>query len=121
MSTDLLGYAYMAKYTDHHSRVKATFFIEEPPSVLRTTDSATSQVRARQLALQRQGSPKQQLFETVSQYTRTDGMDKINRLVSISVPNTYQRATYGLTTSGRMKTFNALGWNINNFSTENFF
>ena len=79
----------MAKYTDHQSRVKASSFIEEPPSVLPTADSATSQVRARQLTLQRQGSPKQQ-FDTVSQYTsRALEMDKINRPVSISVPNTY--------------------------------
>ena len=80
----------MAKFTDHHSRVKASFFVEEPPSILPTTaDSATSQVRARQLALQRQGCPKQQ-FDTVSQYTsRALRKDKINRPVSISVPNTY--------------------------------
>ena len=78
----------MAKYTDHHSRMKAASFIGEPPSVLPTADSGPSQVRARQLALQRQGSSKQQ-FETVSQYTRAVGMDKINRPVSTSVPNTY--------------------------------
>ena len=52
VSTDLLGYAYMAKYTDHNSRVKAASIIEEPPSLLPTADSATSQVRARQLVLQ---------------------------------------------------------------------
>ena len=43
VSTDLLGpvtpkaiggYAYMAKYTDHHSRVKPDPFIEEAPTVL---------------------------------------------------------------------------------------
>ena len=81
----------MAKYTDHHSRVKASSSIEEPPSVLPTADLATSQVRARRLTLQRQGYPKQQ-FETASQYTMAVGMDKIDRPVgpvSISVPNTY--------------------------------
>ena len=52
------GYAYIEKYTDHHSRVKAASFIEEPPSVLPTADSATSQARACQLALQCQDSPK---------------------------------------------------------------
>ena len=67
VSTDLLGYADMAKYTDHHSRVKRGSFIEEARSVQPTADSATSQVRARQLALQCQGSPKQQ-FDNVSQY-----------------------------------------------------
>ena len=91
VSTDLLGYAYMAKYTDHHSRVKAAFLIGEPPSVPKTADSATSQVRARQLALRRQGSPKQQ-FDTVSKYTRGVRMDKTNRPVSISVPNTYPQS-----------------------------
>ena len=92
VSTDLLGYAYMAKFTDHQSRVKASSFIEELPSVLPTADSAISQVRARQLALQCQDFPKQQ-FETVSQYTTGAlGMDKINRSVSISVPNTYPQA-----------------------------
>ena len=34
VSTDLLGYANMAKYADHHSRAKTSSFIEEPPSVL---------------------------------------------------------------------------------------
>ena len=83
----------MAKYTDHHSRVKAYSFVEEPPSVLPTTTSvsATSQVRARQLALQRQGSPIQQ-FDSVLQYTsRALRLDKRNRPASISVPNTYAR------------------------------
>ena len=82
------GYAYMVKYTDHHSRLRAASFIEEPPSVLPTADLATSQVRARQLALQGQNYPKQQ-FEVVSEYTRAVGMDKTNPPVSISVPNTY--------------------------------
>ena len=92
VSTDLLGYADMAKYTDHHSRVKRGSFIEEAPSVQPTADSATSQVRARQMALQRQGSPKQQ-FDNVSQYTsRALRMDKTNRPVSISVPNTYAQS-----------------------------
>ena len=89
VSTDLLGYAYMAKYTDHHSTVKEASFVKEPPSILPTADSAASQVRACQLALQCQGSPKQQ-FDTVSQYTsRALRMDKTNRPVSFSVPNTY--------------------------------
>ena len=85
---DLLGYAYTAKYSGHHSRVKASSFIEEPPSVLQTVDSATFQVRARHLALQRQGSPKHN-FASVWQYTRSVGMDKKKTPVFISVPNTY--------------------------------
>ena len=90
VSTDLLGYADMAKYTDHHSRVIRGSFIEEAPSFQPTADPATSQVRARQLALQRQGSRKQQ-SDNVSQYTssRALRMDKTNRQVSISVSNTY--------------------------------
>ena len=79
VSTDLPGYAYMAKFTDNHSRVKAASFIEESPSVLPTADSATSQARARQLALQCQDSPKQH-FEIVSQYIKAVGMDKINQV-----------------------------------------
>ena len=97
VSTDLLGpgtpkaiegYAYMAKYTDHHSRLREASFIEEPSSVLLTADSATSHVRVRQPALQCQYSPKQQ-FEVVSEYTMAVGIDKINPPASISVPNTY--------------------------------
>ena len=97
MSTDLLapvtpkaigGYAYMAKYTDHHSRLRAASFIEKPPPVLPTAYSATSQVKARQLALQCQYSLKEQ-FEAVSQYTRAVGMDELSPLASVSVPNTY--------------------------------
>ena len=51
VSTDLLGpvtpkaiegCAYMAKHTDHHSRLRAASFIEEPLSFLPTADSATS-------------------------------------------------------------------------------
>ena len=92
VSTDLLGYTDMAKYTDDHSRLKSGSFIEEAPSVQPTADSATSQIRARQLALQRQGSPKQQ-FDNVSQYTsRALGMGKSNRPVSTSVPNTYAQS-----------------------------
>ena len=82
------GYAYMAKYTNHHSRLRAASFIEQPPSILPTADSAPSQARARQLALQCQDSPKQQ-FEVVSQHIRAVVMDKINPPVFISVPNTY--------------------------------
>ena len=118
VNTDLLGYAYMAKYTDHHSRVKSSSFIEEPSSVLPTAELATSQTIARQLALQRQGSMKQQLY-TVSQYTRVVGIDINNRLVSIRYQ--HLRATYGLTKSGKMQTFNDLCSKINEFSTENFF
>ena len=33
------GYVYMAQYTDHHIRVKATSVIEEPPTVLPTANS----------------------------------------------------------------------------------
>ena len=45
MSTDLLGpvtpkaigrYAYMAKYTDHHSRLKAVYFIEKKGDTIHT-------------------------------------------------------------------------------------
>ena len=77
----------MAKYTDHHSRVKRGSFIEEAPPVQPTADSATSQVRARQLALQRQGSPKQHFVSS-----RALRMDKTNRPASISVPNTYAQS-----------------------------
>ena len=81
----------MAKYTDHHSSVKAACFIEEPPTVLPTADSANSQAKAAKVALQRQDSPKQQ-FEAVSQYIGAVGMDKINPPADISVPNTYAQA-----------------------------
>ena len=76
------------RYTGRISSSRDVSFIEEPLTVLPTADSATSQARARQLALQRQEYPKQQ-FGTVSQYTRAVGKDKTNRPVSISVPNTY--------------------------------
>ena len=45
MSTDLLGlvtpkaiggYAYMEEYTDHHSRLKAVYFIEKKSDTLHT-------------------------------------------------------------------------------------
>ena len=89
VSTDLLGY-YTAKYTDHHSGVKASSYIEKPPSNLPTSDLATSQVKARQLALQRKGCLKQR-FETDSQYIRVVGTDKMNRPLSISVRNRYAK------------------------------
>ena len=117
VSADLLGYADMGKYTDHYSGVKRGSFIEEAPSVKPTADSATSQVRAHQLALQRQGSPKQQ-FDNVSQYTSTAlRMDKKNRSVSILVSNTYAQSMASpqaedckpLGTSARRSTTSARG------------
>ena len=120
VSADLLGYVYMAKYTDHHSRVKASSFIEEPPSVIPTSDSATPQVRARHLAVQRQGYPKQQ-FDNVSQYTRQGSRNGQNKPSGIYFGTQLLRATYGLTTSGRMQTLSDLCSKINGFSTENSF
>ena len=81
------GYAYMEKHIDHHRRVNTVSFIEELPTVLQTADSATSQARARQLALECEDSPKQQ-FKVVSQYIRAVGMDKINppTYISASTP-----------------------------------
>ena len=36
MPTAIGGYAYMAKYTDHHSRLKAVYFIEKKSNTLHT-------------------------------------------------------------------------------------
>ena len=113
VSTDLLGYAYRAKYTGHHSRVKAFPFIEEPVPVLQTADSAFSQVRSRQLALQRQGSSNHN-FASVSQYTKSVEMDK-KKLYLFRYPT----PTRNLWPRGRMLTFSDLCSKIYNFRTEN--
>ena len=120
VSTNLLRHADMARYTDHHSRAKRGCFIEEASSVQSTADAATSQVRARQLTLHRQGSPKQQ-FDNVSQYTSRVSEWSKQTVRYVSRYPTPLRAIYGLTTSGRMQTLSDFCWKINDYSTENSF
>ena len=84
-------------------------------------DSATSQVRARQLALQRQGSPKQQFDTNAFAVHQQGSRNRQNKPSNTYFGTQHLRATCGLTTSGRMQTFSDLCSKTNDFRTKNSF
>ena len=105
VSTDLLGYAYMAQYTDHHSRVNASSFIEEACS--RTTNSRLGHFTSKSASA---GPITPRISETAvrCRFAVHQGCrNGQNKPSGICFGTQHLRATYGLTTSGRMQTSSA--------------